>query len=222
MSAEQNRKKRVVWQDVVPASQVIHTPPKRPRKKLISAKLLVFKKVSKKLLATKPRRLNILTLILLVIIGILLMTRFSLPQQQTNTPQSIPQQQNTNLVPGKPTYAILLPTGKTIQNLGGGWVRDQSHPLFVYIDKIGTTQINVSEQPLTDDLQIDTQKEVESIAKAYNLTEKITVGTTIVHVGTFDKGAQRVIFSKTNLLILITSTSYLTNDQWVSYINSLS
>jgi hypothetical protein len=126
------------------------------------------------------------------------------------------------LVRGTPDYDILLPSGKGIEQLGGGWIRNDSQPLFVYVDKIGTTKINVSEQPLPQDLQTDTELEVEKLAQNYNITEKITVGSTIIHIGTFDKGLQRVIFSKSNLLLLITSNDNLSTDVWIQYISSLS
>lgn len=226
MSSPQNRNKRVVWQDIVPASQVMRSPAKKPRKKLIPAAALVVKKINRKLIGAK-RRLRIVLAALLIIVttvvavGVTHLGQLVKPPTTGSNTQSVIKKPTDSLVPGTPSYAVLLPAGKTIKDLGGGWVRDQSHPLFVYIDKISTTQINVSEQPLSADLKADTENEVESIAQSYNITEKITVGSIVIHIGTFDKGVQRIILSKANLLILITSNSLLTNDQWIAYINSL-
>jgi hypothetical protein len=142
--------------------------------------------------------------------------------EHTGASNTTPEVKQTGtLVHGTPSYTTLLPAGKTIDQLGGGWVRNDSQPLFVYVDKIGSTKINVSEQPLPEDFKTNTEDEVETIAQNFNITEKITVGSIIVHIGTFDKGLQRVIFSRDNLLILITSNDNLSTDVWVQYINSL-
>lgn len=228
MSSEGNQNKKAVWQDIVPARQLSRAPAKKHRHTFSIPrlpKIPMFNTTNKKHGA--PRRRLLIVIIGLIVIAVALVVIYLSQTTQQKKGQTATSNTHSatkvagGLVPGTPTYAVLLPAGKTIKDLGGGWVRDQSHPLFVYIDKIGSTQINVSEQPLADDLKTDTEQEVESIAQSYNITEKITVGATVVHIGTFDKGVQRIILSKANLLILITSVDHLTNDQWVSYINSL-
>lgn len=122
-----------------------------------------------------------------------------------------------------PTYDTLLPVGKDIRNLGG-WTKVSPpgrDPVHAYTDRIGSVSIIVSEQPLPKNFKQNTQQEIEDLARNFSANEKITAGTTPVHIGTSAKGAQSVIFTKENLLILIKSQDPISNDQWATYINSL-
>jgi hypothetical protein len=127
------------------------------------------------------------------------------------------------LTKGTPDYPTVLPAGKTIQELGG-WTlvsppgRD---PAFAYIDSIGNTQINVSQQPLPDSLKPDTDKKVEMLAKEYGASEKLTAGNTSFYIGSSEKGPQSIILSKNDLLILIKSAVKIDNAKWTEYIGSL-
>lgn len=124
---------------------------------------------------------------------------------------------------GTPDYKTVLPAGKTIQDLGG-WTLvspPDRDPAFAYIDTIGSTQINVSQQLLPDTLKPDTAKKVEDLAKSFGATEKVTVGDTVVYIGTSEKGPQSVILHKNNLLILIKSSVRIDSNEWAKYVNSL-
>lgn len=143
------------------------------------------------------------------------------PAAVTNGSQtSIP---TAKLQHGTPDYPTVLPVGKTIEDLGG-WTRvspPNANPVFAYVDHIGNTQINVSQQPLPEEFKSDTQQQTEQLAGGYKANEKIAVGDIPVHIGTSAKGPQSVIFNKDNLLVLIKSTAQLDNNQWAMYINSL-
>ncbi|TAL14055.1 hypothetical protein EPN95_04230, partial [Patescibacteria group bacterium] len=183
MAAEGNHQKKTVWQDIVPAKPTVVTPTKKPLfrlPKLPYPRFLSSSKNNKKRSKQKNYKLFILVVLIVAIAGFILIPRFfgsskkvAISSNGSSAQSSTP---SDSLVPGTPTYAVLLPSGKTIKQLGGGWIRDTSHPLFVYIDKIGTTQINVSEQPLPDDFKADPEQEVESIAQSYNITQKVTFG----------------------------------------------
>jgi hypothetical protein len=124
---------------------------------------------------------------------------------------------------GTPNYKTLLPTGKTIESLGG-WTRvspPEKNPVFAYVDRLGNSQINVSQQPLPDDFKSDAEQKIEELALGFKASEKITMGNTIVHIGTSAKGPQSVIFSKNDLLILIKSTVHIDNNLWAEYISTL-
>lgn len=127
------------------------------------------------------------------------------------------------LTKGTPNYATLLPAGKSIESLGG-WTLvsppDRS-PVYTYVDKIGTVQINVSEQPLPPSFRGNPTQQVEELARGFSATEKIMAGGTTVYIGTSIQGPQSVIFNKDKLLILVKSTSAITNDQWAAYVSSL-
>ena len=128
-----------------------------------------------------------------------------------------------SLTKGTPDYPTVLPTGKTIQELGG-WTlvsppgRD---PVFAYIDKIGNMQINVSQQPLPEEFKSDTAAKIEKLAKEYGASEKLTTSDTEAYIGTSEKGPQSVILSKGDLLILMKSAVRIDNAKWEEYISSL-
>lgn len=124
---------------------------------------------------------------------------------------------------GNPPYDTVLPVGKKIEELGG-WTRispPDRNPVYTYADKIDNITINVSEQPLPQSFKTETAEQIEQLAKDFSATGKITVGGTIVHLGTSDGGPQSVIFTKDDLLILIKSAARLDNNKWAEYINSL-
>lgn len=128
-----------------------------------------------------------------------------------------------SLTKGTPDYATVLPSGKTIQDLGGWTLVSPAgrDPVFAYIDKIGNMQINVSQQPLPKNFKPDTSEKIEKLAMDYGASEKLTVGNTIVHIGTSEKGPQSVIFHMNDLLILIKSSVRIDNSEWAAYVNSL-
>jgi hypothetical protein len=126
-----------------------------------------------------------------------------------------------------PDYITLLPTGKTIESLGG-WTRvspSNRNPVFAFMDTIDGKPINVSQQPLPPELKDikgnQDESQIVQLAQGYSANVKITASQTTVYIGTSAKGPQSVIFGKNNLLVLIKSSVTLTNDQWASYVNSL-
>jgi hypothetical protein len=141
-------------------------------------------------------------------------------RQKAGNISAQPVSQPAGLVKGTPTYPILLPNNKNI-TVSDGWVRPGDKAVFVYTDKIGGVAISVSEQPLPDDFKTDTNQQMDTLAKAEKANQKITVGSTIVYIGSTSKGPQSVFLAKNNLLILIKSDDLITNNSWASYVNSL-
>lgn len=134
----------------------------------------------------------------------------------SNTPSS-PDTQST------PPFQTVLPKGKSIESLGG-WQRldpPGSDPYYVYVDTIKGTTVRVSEQSLPESFKNDTGKQIADLAKEYNATTTIEASGTTVYIGDSAKGPQSVIFTKKNLLILITSEKKIGNDDWKRYIESL-
>ena len=117
----------------------------------------------------------------------------------------------------------MLPQGKTIKSLGG-WTKispPKASPVYTYIDRLENVQINVSEQPLPDNFKSDTAKQLEQLAQTENATQKITVGSDTIYIGTSSQGPQSIFFTKNNLLILIKSDATISENSWIKYINSL-
>lgn len=143
--------------------------------------------------------------------------------QDTTQATDIPRSSAPQLTRGTPDYDTVLPAGKSIEQLGG-WTRispPDRNPVFAYVDKIGNSPINVSQQPLPKDMEADSAKGLEELAQNFKANQKITVGTTTVYIGTSAEGPQSVIFNKNDLLILIKSTVPVESNDWAEYINSL-
>lgn len=128
-----------------------------------------------------------------------------------------------DLVLGTPNYGVMLPKGKTLESFAGStWVNSSArNPVFVYIDTIGTANINISQQPLPDDFKSDPASNIEKLAVGFKATEKVTAGDSVVYIGTSEEGVQQLVFYKNNLLILMTSKVKIPTNQWIEYINSL-
>lgn len=93
--------------------------------------------------------------------------------------------------------------------------------MFAYVDTIGGIPITVSEQPLPEAFNNDTDNQLQGLAKDYNANRFITVENAKVYIGTSTKGPQSLILSKKSLLILIKSAATLHDEQWSTYIKSL-
>ena len=120
-------------------------------------------------------------------------------------------------------YQTVLPSGKTISELGG-WQRvspQASTPVYAYTDTIGSVSISVSQQPLPDNLMGASGDPVAELAKKFNATNEIDAGGTTVHIGTSAKGPQSALFSKNSLLIMIKSQKKIDDKSWAQYIKSL-
>lgn len=123
---------------------------------------------------------------------------------------------------GKPDYDTIVPKGRTSASVDWTRIGPPDHnSVYTYVDTVGTTTIKVSEQPLPDNFKDNPDKSVEELASNSNATQKLTVGTTTVYLGTSEKGPQSAFFYKRNILVLIKTDTGLTTDQWMSYISSL-
>jgi hypothetical protein len=139
----------------------------------------------------------------------------NVPSAAAHTAQDLPR--------GAPSFATLLPVGKTVRTLGG-WAKVSPpgrDPAYAYVDMIGSVQIQVSEQPLPANFRADTAHQIEQLAQSFDATDKLMAGTVPVYVGTSAKGPQSVILAKHNLLILIKSAALVPDNKWVAYVNLL-
>lgn len=217
-----NQNKRVLWQDVTPAVATDKPNKKNRREITFVLPLLPKIRIPKKIKANlNTRRRRVIAVIIIAVLFVASISGY-LVFEHNRAASSIPGSKIT-LPKGTPTYSTILPSGKSSTELGG-WTRispPTSNAVYAYVDKIGTVQISVSEQPLPDSFKNNIEIQVQQLAEAQGASEKITVGALTVHLGTYDKNTQRAIFSKNNLLILITSTGTITNNDWANYINSL-
>lgn len=124
----------------------------------------------------------------------------------------------------QPDYATILPRGKTIQQLGG-WGRvspPNAAPAFGYSDMLSGVHIVVSEQQLPSNFAANPDSQLAQVAKQFGSSEKLTASDgTVVYLGAASSGAQSAVASKSNLLLLIRSSSKIADHDWLSYLNSL-
>lgn len=123
-----------------------------------------------------------------------------------------------------PDYQTILPSDKSIKELGG-WKRispPENDPVFAYADEINKVPISISQQPLPKTFQNNTDNQVAELAKKFNATVKLDAGSTAIYIGTSAKGPQSVILTKNNLLIMIKSQKKIDNKAWIKYAESLS
>lgn len=122
-----------------------------------------------------------------------------------------------------PRFPTVLPTGKTINQLGG-WKRispaDRA-PAFAYIDTINDTQLIVTQQPLPDDFTTNPNEKVKQLARTANAKHEIKTGDTTAYLGSNEKGVQQLFLTKNNLLILIKTTERITDSDWIHYLQNL-
>lgn len=123
----------------------------------------------------------------------------------------------------QPSYQTMLPTGKTIQQLGG-WQRvspEDKDPVFAYSDSIGTVPIAVSQQPLPSNFSGDSEARLADLAKKFSATKRLSTANGTAYVGTSAKGPQSAILIKGSTLVLIKSQNNIDDQSWVAYIDSL-
>jgi hypothetical protein len=154
-------------------------------------------------------------IIIAVIVGIVLIGGFIAGvitfQQVSNSREQT--------ITNNPTYQTIIPTSKSIS-----WDRISppgNDPVYAYPDSLDGVAISVSEQPLPQSFKTNTDSQVSQLAKGYNATDTIAVGNDKVYIGTSVKGPQSLIFTKSNLLILIKSQQKIADASWKTYIASL-
>lgn len=221
MSYQNNHKKSLKRLPIKPINHILDL--KRFKKKLLSIRSFLVLKIKK----INPRINRNNSIISCLVFIIIITVTICYLQSTKETVKIVETTKTVNksgiLTKGTPAYKTLLPAGKTIVQLGG-WTRvspSNVDPVYAFIDKIGETPINLSQQPLPKEFQADTDEQIANLAADFQADEKFTVGNTTVYIGTSAKGPQSVIFAKNNLLVLIKSSVQISNDKWSSYINSL-
>ena len=169
------------------------------------------------------KRRRVLLILALLVACVVIGQTVSRPQSQTARTGNIQQNPLDMLKKGTPNYPTLVPSGKSIEKLGG-WTRispENRDPVFAYVDTIGGVAASVSQQPIPNDLKNDTDAKLRTIALASNATRTIDAGGIKVYLGASSEGPQSAIFIKDQLLILIKATATVDDDDWKSYIDSL-
>lgn len=122
-----------------------------------------------------------------------------------------------------PAYQTVLPKDSSVKELGG-WKKltpPNGKPFFTYTDTIDAVPIKVSQQQLPEAFKSDVAGNVADVAKGYNADDRLKAGDTTIYIGISSKGPQSVIFTKDNLLILISSQKKIKDASWIRYVSSL-
>lgn len=195
--------------------------PKAPQKTSTFSDFLPSKPMlvafARRLFSTKKAIIttSIVTLVAISLIAVVAIHQYDMGKNTDDT--------NLSAAVDSLEYQTILPDGKSINDLGG-WKRvspSKSDPVYAYIDTIGETSINVSEQPLPKSFIGDTDDQVAELAKKFSATNKIDTQGITVYVGTSSKGPQSAIFTKNSLLILIKSQEKIDDTSWITYVKSL-
>ncbi len=119
-------------------------------------------------------------------------------------------------------FKPLLPNGKTDETTAYKTAVDgQNRPIYTFTDKIGATDLTVTEQPLPESLKGDTDTKLATMAKDLYLTDVINASNPKAYMGTSVRGPQTVIFTKNGLLVFIQSQAKIDKDQWSEYVTRL-
>ncbi len=122
----------------------------------------------------------------------------------------------------KIAFKPLLPNGKSEETTASKTALDgQGRPIYTFTDKIGNTDLTITEQPLPESLKGETDSKMEKMAKDLYLTDVINASNPKAYLGTSVKGPQTVIFTKNDLLVFIQSQSKIDKDQWSDYVTRL-
>ena len=190
--------------------------------KLSSAKRLL------KFLPKKIPSMIVLSIVAVLFVGLCfnLLHGGNLPGKHANTDKKRITSGDSKVLAAEdevPNYKTLLPTGTTIKELGG-WHRvspPDRNPVFAYADTIGGVSVTVSQQPLPDSFKADVDGSVSKLAASYSAKDEVPAGDAKVFVGTSVKGPQSAIMVKQDVLVLIKSTSKISDKNWSDYAFSL-
>lgn len=213
------------WQDITPAKKP-STPvePKGATRKTAALLYRPIKPIINTIKKMPPKKLVFMIVVCVLILSLLLFLLINWLSALNKNDDSFDKKNDKPsnlLVASAPSFKVLTPDGISVSKLVGRVNPPNKSPVFVYIDRISKIKIRVSEQPLPDDFKKDTARKVSELAQSDNADAKINLGNDIVYIKNSADGPQSVIFTKSSLLITITSDGRIQNDQWAKYISAL-
>lgn len=120
-----------------------------------------------------------------------------------------------------PDFATLIPTDKSIEDLGG-FARvspENAAPAYAFKDNISGTPIIVTQQKKPE--QLTDQLKIEELAKSFNATKQVQIDQNVLYIGKSEKGPQSAIYVKDDLLVLIKAEQEINEIDWVQYVTNL-
>jgi hypothetical protein len=193
-------------------------------------------KLKSPVMARNPLRLSKKRVLIGVLVIGLVVTSFSIVRraQIDNKPAQVAVDDETKKaintlttgVLGASTVTNSTPTFDTLKpgaDASVGLQFDKNKGVAVFKDKVGNTEISISQQPYPDALKSN-QSGIESLAKSLN--GYVSFETTPTDKGTAyivrkKDQSQTVILGSGEVLLFINSPIELSTEKWASYINSL-
>lgn len=122
----------------------------------------------------------------------------------------------------KPSFDTLLPSGRTIEQLGGWRSASPSRKVaaYAYSDHLDGAALVVTQQELPDDFKDKTDEQVKQLAHKLNNKHLIKAGATSVYLGS-DSNLQSLVFAKDDRLVFIKTTGPVSDAHWIDYITAL-
>lgn len=168
---------------------------------------------------TKPRCIGAGLVLIAAVVGLSLYHTIQQHHQQTVATGAISAGQ---AAASKPAFTPVVPN--THPNLAhpdtvhSGF--DASRGTYSFIDTIASKQFTVSQQKLAT--AEASQMAVGKAAKSLNATVQLKTNWGTTYLVTNQKyNSQVLVFGVQDILVFIQSSSILTNDQWIQYINSI-
>lgn len=174
-------------------------------------------------LTKKQKALGLVCVLLIMCSVTILLVRDNDKPQVAGTNNIEQFDPSTPLPRDKPEFPILYPGNKDEKSVGE--IVKNSPPnqpaSYVYVDTLGGTKIQVSQQALPDKFKVNQDGELQKLAESFQASNVIQVDSVKVYHGSSASGVQSLMFVKGNLLVLIASTQKLSDDAWAAYISAL-
>lgn len=210
------------------AKKIRTTVPKLPK----TIRNYNYKSLINKAKANKPLTIGLgLGMVSVLTIGAVILSRPHKPKAETkvlgvqNGSGSAAAQGESKLPKNQdPSFAVLLPEGKTAADVGGFTKISPNNggaPAYTFVDKIGSIEVQVTQQQLPDSFKVNPSSEVEKLAIGFNATQSVKTTKREFFIGTSAQGPQSVITYTKDLLIFIKSGGKVTNEAWQRYIEDL-
>ena len=130
--------------------------------------------------------------------------------------QDIPEVKTTD-------FDLVWPAGKSEKDFKIVKISPQGNePVYTYVDKFAGADIKISQQKLPDSFKSDRDQKLLDLANSFQATNIIQIDDSKVYHGFSEKTkVQSLILIKKDLLIFISSTQKLNDDDWAGYITAL-
>lgn len=178
-------------------------------------------KISK--LSKKQKIISIGAAVVLVVLVGANTLRGGKPAEQTENNGVLGSQSQKIPTNQSPEFAVLKPSDKKVENLGG-FARVSppgSAAAYTFVDNINGTPIKVTQQEIPPNIKEKPVVGLEKLAKDFNASQIVQIDDVAAYIGLSEQGPQTLIFLKDGLLVFIVAEREVPELQWVEYVSKL-